>query len=205
MSRATITALVVVVGLLLLADLLVVNESLGELAELAIDAVVLVAAGAALAGVATLAWRRASDVVRRRGDPVGASLVVVGIGAMLVAGLRPNGTGADDPAVGWLLAALLIPIGASLFALLFATTLVAARRALASGRRDALVLVGAAVVTLVLLLPLGGAAGDVLSRAADWALLGPIGAVLRGLLIGIAIVAATLAARVLLGIGATDE
>ena len=48
-------ALVVVVGVLLLVDFLVVNESLREIAGLLIDAVILVAAGAALAGVAALA------------------------------------------------------------------------------------------------------------------------------------------------------
>ena len=45
MSRSTITALVVVVGLLLLADLIIVNDSLGELAQLGVDAAILVAAG----------------------------------------------------------------------------------------------------------------------------------------------------------------
>ena len=48
MRRPTIAALVVVVGSLLLADYLVVNESLGDLAMLAVDAAILVAAGAAL-------------------------------------------------------------------------------------------------------------------------------------------------------------
>ena len=65
MRRPTIAALVVVTGLLLLIDLLVVNESLGEIAGLLIDAVILVAAGTALAGVASLAWRRGRDLWRR--------------------------------------------------------------------------------------------------------------------------------------------
>ena len=65
MKRATIPALVVVVGVLLLADLLLVNESVSELAALAIDAAILVAAGAALAAVGSLAVRRARDLWRR--------------------------------------------------------------------------------------------------------------------------------------------
>ena len=99
----------------------------------------------------------------------------------------------------------LIPIGASLFGLLFVTTLAAARRSLASRSSSATVLVATALVTLVLLLPIAGGAGDWLAGAADWTLAVPIGAVFRGLLIGVGILTATFAARTLLGIGAIDE
>ncbi|HJP72128.1 MAG TPA: hypothetical protein VJ975_10450 [Candidatus Limnocylindria bacterium] len=205
MKRATIPALVVVVGVLVLADLLLVNDSLSELAGIAIDAAILVAAGAALAAAASLALRRGRDLWRRRGDPIGAVLVLAGMAAVLVAGLRPGATGAADPAVGWLVSALLIPIGATLFGLLFVTTLAAARRSLASRSREAAVLVGAALIVLVMLLPIGGPIGERLSDAAGWALAVPIGAVFRGMLIGVAILAAVFAARTLLGVGATDE
>jgi hypothetical protein len=203
--RPTIPALLIAVGVLLLADLLVVNQSLGDLAGVAVDAAILVAAGAALAGVVSLAWRRATDIWQRRGDPVGASLVLAGMAAILVAGLRPGAGGATDPAVVWLVGALMLPIGATLFALLFVTTLTAARRTLATGGREAVVLVGAAVVVLVLLLPIPGEAGDALAGAADWTLDVPIGAVLRGILIGVAVLVAVFAARTLLGIGSTDD
>ena len=205
MRRPVIAALVVVVGVLLLADFLVVNESLGEIAGLLVDAVILVAAGAALAGVASLAWRRSRDLWQRRGDPVGAIMVLTGIGAMLVAGLRPGAEGALDSAVSWLIGALLVPIAATLFGLLFVTTLSAARRSLASGNRDAILLVAAAMATLVLLLPLGGQVGTWLGEAAGWTLEVPVGAAFRGLLLGVAILTALFAARTLLGIGATDD
>lgn len=205
MRRPTIPAVVIVVGVLLLADLLVVNRSLGDLAGLLIDAAILVAAGAALAGLAALAVRRSSDLWRRRGDPIGAALVLSGMAAVLVTGLRPGSAGASDPAVGWLVSALMLPIAATLFGLLFVTTLSAARRAVETGGREAAVVVGAAVVVLVLLLPIGGAVGDGLARAAEWALEVPIGAVFRGILIGVAVLAAVYASRTLLGIGSTDE
>ncbi len=207
MRRPTIAGVVVVVGVLLLADYLVVNSSLGEMARLVIDAAILVAAGAGLAAVASLLLRRGGDLWRRRGDPVGAVLVVAGAAAMLVAGLRPGSSGASDPAVGWLLNALVVPIAATLFGLLFVTTLSAARRSLdaRAGGRDASLLVGVAIVTTLLLLPLSGAAGEWMAEASAWALAVPIGAVFRGLLLGIAIVAATFAARTMLGIGAADE
>jgi hypothetical protein len=203
--RSTIPALVVVVGVLLLADLLLVNASLSEIAGLAVDAAILVAAGVALAAVASLALRRGGDLWRRRGDPVGAVFVLGGMAAVLVAGLRPGAAGAADPAVGWLVSALMIPIGATLFALLFVTTIAASRRSLGGRSREAVVLVSIAVIVLVLLLPIGGQIGDRLSGAAGWALAVPIGAVFRGMLIGVAILGAVLAARTILGVGTTDE
>jgi hypothetical protein len=203
--RQLVAAVVLIIGLLLLADLLVVNGSLAELADLVVAAAILVAAGAALAGVGALGLRRAGDLWRRRGDAVGAALVLVGIAVVLVAGLAPGREGASDPAVGWLLSALVIPIGATLFGLLFVTTLLAARRSVAGRSREAVVLVGTATVTLLLLLPLGGTVGDRLAEASGWALAVPIGAVFRGFLIGIAVVAAVMAARAMLGLGAADE
>lgn len=199
-----LAALIVVVGMLLLADYLVVNQSLAEIADLLIAAAILVVAGAALAGAASLALRRGGDLWRRRGDPTGAVLVLAGMTVILVAGLRPGAAGATDPSVGWLLAALIIPIGASLFGLLFLTTLAASRRSLALRSRESTVLVLAAIVSLVLLVPLGGSVGAWLAGAASWVLAVPIGAVFRGLLLGIAIVAAVVAARTLLGVGSSD-
>jgi hypothetical protein len=203
--RATIPALVVVAGLLLLVDHLVVNASLGELAGIVVDAAILVSAGAALAAVAALAVRRAGDLWRRRGDPVGAVLVLAGMAAVLLAGLRPGASGASDPAVLWILNALLVPLGASLFGLLFVSTLLAFQRSISARSREAIVMALAAVAILVLLLPVGGTAGGWLDGAAAWALAVPIGGVFRGLLLGIAILGAVVAARTMLGIGAGDE
>ena len=205
MRRATTPAIVIVVGVLLLVDFLVVNDSLSQLADLAVNAVILIGGGAAVAAVATLAVRRAGDLWRRRGDPVGAVLVLVGIGAMLIAGLRPGSAGATDPAVRWLISALLVPITATLFGLLFFTTIAAARRSAAGRGRQALVLVAAAAVMLILLLPFGGEAGDRMSAAASWALDVPIAAVFRGILLGVAILVAVVAARTMLGVGSADE
>jgi hypothetical protein len=204
-KRFAFPALVLSIGVLLLADFLIVNESLGDLAAVAIDAAIIVAAGAALAAGASLAVRRGTDLWARRGDPIGAVAVLAGMGAVLVAGMRPGATGAGDPAVGWIVGALIIPIGATLFALLFVTTLAAMRRSVERRDREATVLVVAAVVVLVLLLPLGGGVGAWLVDAAGWVLAVPVGAVLRGILIGVAVLAAVLGARTLLGVGSSDE
>ncbi|MGI8999531.1 MAG: hypothetical protein ACR2GO_07485 [Candidatus Limnocylindria bacterium] len=205
MRRPTIACLVAIVGLLLLADLLVVNSALGQVAGVAVDAAILVAAGVALAAVGALGARRVGDLRRRRGDPVGAILVLAGMASMLLPGLWPGSSGTDDPAVQWLIVAILVPIGATLFGLLFVSTLAAARRTLATRSPEGTLLVVAALVSSILLVPLSGAAGDRLAEAAGWSLAFPIGAVFRGLLIGIAILTATYAARTLFGIGAADE
>ena len=60
-------------------------------------------------------------------------------------------------------------------------------------------------MTTVLLVPLSGGVGTWLAGAAGWSLTVPIGAVFRGLLIGIALLTAVYAARTLLGIGAADD
>ena len=205
MRRYAIAALVSAIGLLLLADFLVANDTLHAVAGVALDAVILVAAGAALAAGGSLALRRGRDLVARRGDPVGAAAVLVGIVAVLVAGLRPGAAGVGDPAVTWIVAALVIPIGATLFAILFLSTLTAMRRAVARRDREATAIVIAAAAVLVLLLPFGGGAGAWMADAAAWLLAGPIGAVLRGILIGVAILAAVVAARTLLGVAGGDD
>ena len=205
MRRIGPPALLIGVGLVLLADFLVVNPSLGLLAAFIGDLVIFVAAGAALLGVGALAVRRGGDLWRRGPNAGGAVAVLLGMGAMLLAGLRPGSDGADDPLTRWLVAALLVPLGASLFGLLFLSTLGALRRAVGAGSSQAVVLAASALVALVLLLPIGGEVGAALADGGAWALDVPIGAVFRGLLIGVGLVAAVAAARTLLGIGVTDE
>lgn len=205
MRRLAPPAIVVVAGLLLLADLLLVNPSLGVVAGVLTEYLVLLAAAGALAGAIALVARHGSAVLRREPDPAGSIALLLGLAVMLVAGLRPGSAGSGDPTVAWLVAALLVPIGASLFALLFFTTIGAARRSLARGGRSAALLILSASVVLVLLLPLGGAGGSALAAAADWTLAVPIGAVFRGLLIGIAAATAVAAARTILGVDVADE
>ena len=124
---------------------------------------------------------------------------------MVLAGFYPGSTGASDPAVRWLVAALLAPLIASLFAMLFIFLLLAARKGLAQRTRQTAVMLGAAAVVIVLLLPIGGTVGQSLASLAGWAIDVPIGAVFRGLLIGVAILTAAHAARILLTVDSADE
>lgn len=197
--------IVVLVGLLLIVNFVVINPLLAGAAREVLRLVVIVAAAAALAGVLALVLRHGSDLWRARGDRAGSAVLLIGLGAMLAAGFYPGSAGAADPAVRWMVAALLAPIVAALFALLFVFTLVAMRRGLQLRSRQVTLMLAAAAVVVVLLLPLGGAAGGWLASASGWTLDVPIGAVFRGLLIGIAIATAIHAARILLAVDGADD
>ncbi len=206
MRRSLPTALLVIVGLLLLADFVIVNPSLAALAGVLLEYIVLLAAAAAITGGLALALRHIDQLRHADAERSGSVLVLLGMAAMLLAGFYPGSTGAADPLMRWLVAALLVPLVASLFAMLFFFLLSAARRGVRLRSRETTVMLLAASVVLVLLLPLGGSLGELLAAAAGWALAVPIGGVFRGLLIGVAIATAIAAARVLLAVdGAADD
>ena len=122
--------IVTVIGLLLLADYLVVNPSLAGVAGALAEALVLLAAAAAITGTISLVIRHGGDLLRGTGNRGGSVALLLGLAVMLIAGFRPGSAGAGDPVTRWLVAALLVPLTASLFALLFFFTLAATRRGL---------------------------------------------------------------------------
>lgn len=205
MRRSLPATIVVLVGLLLIINFVVINPLLAGAAREVLRLVVVAAAAAALAGVLALVLRHGSDAWRGRGDRAGSAVLLIGLGAMLAAGFYPGSAGAADPVVRWMVAALLAPIVAALFALLFVFTLVAMRRGMLLRSRQVTVMLAAAAVMVVLLLPVGGPAGTWLASAASWVADVPIGGVFRGLLIGIAIATAIHAARILLAVDGADD
>jgi hypothetical protein len=205
MRRSLITAVALVSGLLVLLDLLVVNPSLGDAAGALNELLVLLVAAAAVGGGATLVAHHARALATGGDDPIGSIVLLVGMAAILLAGLRPGSSGSSDPVVLWLVAALLAPIAASLFALLFLFLLRAVRRGFALRFRETAVMAGAAAVVIVLLLPIGGQVGDWLTASAGWVRAVPLGGVFRGLLIGVGVMVAVSAARSLLTLDRDDE
>jgi hypothetical protein len=205
MRRSLPVALVVVVGIILLLDFVVINPTVAGLADALLELIVLLAAAAAVAGAVALVLRHWTDLAERRHDPLGSIVLLAGFGVMLLAGLYPGSTGVSGPAVRWLVAALLAPLVASLFGMLFFFLLMATRRGLALRPRQTALMLVAAIAAIVLLLPIGGSGGTWLAGAAGWAMDVPIGGVFRGLLIGVAIVTAVHAARVLLAIDGADD
>ena len=205
MRRSILTGIVLATGLVVLLDLMVVNPSLDDAAQAVNEVLVLLAAAAAIGGGATLATFHVRNLASRDGDSTGSIVLLVGMAAILVAGLRPGSSGSSDPAVLWLVAALLAPIAASVIALLFVFLLGAFRRGFALRVRETSLLAGAAALVLVLLLPIGGQAGDWLATGAGWLRDVPLAGVFRGLLIGIGILVAVSAARSLMGLDPDDE
>lgn len=205
MRRSITTGLALVTGVLVLLDLLVVNPSLGEAAGALNELLILLAAAAAVGGGATLAVHHLRDLASGGGERIGSFVLLAGMVAVLVAGLRPGSLGSADPIVLWLVAALLVPISASLFALLFVFLLGAFRRGFAVRGRETAVMAGAAAIVLVLLLPVGGQLGDGLASGAEWMRAVPLAGVFRGLLIGVAILVALSAARFLMALDRDDD
>lgn len=205
MRRTILAGIVLVTGLLVLLDMMIVNPSLDAAAGAVNELLVLLAAAAAVGGGATLVAHHARNLVAGDGDSTGSIVLLVGMAAILVAGLRPGSSGSSDPAVLWLVSALLGPIAASIFALLFIFLLGAFRRGFALRVRETSLMAGAAAVVIVLLLPIGGQAGDWLAAAAGWVRDVPLAGVFRGLLIGIGILVAVSAARSLMALDRDDE
>ncbi|HEY8921444.1 MAG TPA: hypothetical protein VIN32_02325 [Candidatus Limnocylindria bacterium] len=205
MRRSILIGVVLVTGLLVLLDMVIVNPSLHGAAGAVNELLVLLAAAAAVGGGATLVAHHVSNLAAADGDSVASIVLLLGMAVILVAGLRPGSNGSSDPAVLWLVAALLAPIAASVFALLFIFLLAAFRRGFALRVRETSLMAGAAAVVIVLLIPVGGQAGDWLAAGAGWVRDVPLGGVFRGLLIGIGILVATSSARSLMGLDADDE
>lgn len=205
MRRSIVTGIAVVTGLLVLLDLIIANPSLHGAAGAVNELLVLLAAAAAVGGGATLVAHHARSIAAGDGDSIASMVLLLGMAAILVAGLRPGSSGSSDPAVLWLVAALLAPIAASVFALLFIFLLAAFRRGFALRVRETSLMAGAAAVVIVLLLPVGGQFGEWLAAGAGWVRDVPLGGVFRGLLIGIGILVAVSAARSLMGLEADDE
>lgn len=204
MRRSINAALVTAVGIVILADLVISNPALGGLAGFLTGLLVLLAAAAAVAGTLSLLRRHVGRLATGT-DRIGSVALLVGMALILLPGLVPGSSGADAPAVRWVVAALLAPLVAAIFALLFPLLLAAIRRGLHLRGPETLVMLAGAVAVLVLLLPLGGTPGLWLADAADWVQTVPVAAVFRGLLLGVAAIGAVTAARILLGADGVDD
>jgi len=205
MRRSLPGIIVLVVGLLLLIDFVIINPTLADAADALLRLIVLLAAAAAITGATFLVGRHGRKLLEGAPNRLESAVLLVGLAAMLTAGFYPGSRGAADPAVRWLVSGLLGPLVASLFAMLFVFLLVAARRGMQLRSRQMRVMLAAAAVVIVLLLPIGGIAGDWLSGLAAWSQAVPIGGVFRGLLIGVGVVVAVHATRILLSVNAPDE
>src|ERR1700730_10927440 len=103
MRRSIAAALTAIAGLLVLVDLAIANPALGGLAGWLNRLLVVLVAGAGVAGVLTMLLRHGGRLARGE-DRLGSIAVLIGIGLVLVPGLVPGSSGADAPAVRWVVA-----------------------------------------------------------------------------------------------------
>lgn len=204
MRRTLLPAVVLPAGFVLLVDYLVVNPTLDAVGGFLLRYLVVLAAAAGVAGGVEVGATQVARLREARGDRLGPAVALAGFAAVVAIGFLPGSEGAGEPAMRWLVASLLIPLAASLFSLLFFFMLAAAWRAARLGGREPTIILAAAAAMVVLLLPIGGDLGGTLAAAAGWMLDVPVGAVLRGLLIGVAIATAVTAARILLTTGGEE-
>src|SRR6478736_3366119 len=167
MRRSITAALTALAGLVVLVDLAIANPALGGLAGWLNQLLVLLAAGAGVAGALMLLVRHVGRLARRE-DQLGSVAVLVGMGLVLLPGLAPGTSGADVPAVRWVVAALLAPLVAAVLSLLFPLLLVAAGRGLRIRPRETALMLTAAAAVLILLLPIGGELGTWFGSTAAW-------------------------------------
>lgn len=205
MRRSVPGLIVILVGLLLLVDFVIINPTLADIADALLRLIVLLAAAAGITGATFLVARHGRAILEGGPHRMESGVLLAGLAAMVVAGFYPGSQGAADPAVRWLVSGLLGPLVASLFAILFVFLLVAMRRGMQLRSRQMRVMLAAAAVVIVLLLPVGGVPGDWLAGIAAWTQAVPIGGVFRGLLIGVGVVVALQATRILLTVNASDE
>src|SRR5438552_16796463 len=167
MRRSIAAALTALAGLVVLVDLAIANPALSGLAGWLNQLLVLLAAGAGVAGALMLVVRHVGRLARRE-DQLGSVAVLMGLGLVLLPGLAPGSTGADGPAVRWVVAALLAPLVAAVLALLFPLLLVAASRGLRIRPRETAVMLSAAAAVLIHLLVVGSLRGTGWAKWGVW-------------------------------------
>ncbi len=198
MRHGFVPALTVATGVAVLIDYAIANPTLDTVGTYLLRYIVALAAAAGVAGGVEVAAAQVERLRQRRADPLAPIVTLIGIVIVLAVGFYPGSSGASDPVMRWVVGALIAPLVASLFSLLFFFALSAITRGLRLRTRETFVIAAAAAVMVVLLLPLGGGLGSALAGTAAWAIDVPVGAVFRGLLIGVAIATAVAAGRALL-------
>jgi hypothetical protein len=198
-KRAVPAALAALAGIVVLAGFFSDNAYLGAASATLTDWVTILAALALVLGLWNLLQTHARKAARRESG-WGSSLVLLGgMLAVLLLGLRPGSQGPSDAAVSWVFSYVYVPLNATIFSLLAFFVATAAYRTLRvrSWESAALLIVG----TVVLLgqVPLGFQLWPQLPLLKAWLLqvLGAGG--LRGIALGVALGTVATGLRLLLG------
>jgi hypothetical protein len=189
--------IIVMVAALIIASRFHLLPGLQLMATILYTWVLLLAAFALLLGIASVAWVHLGRI--QGGEPEwGLSLILlIGLLGVFVIGiLSPAGT--NSPLIEWVFDALIAPGQASLFALTGFFVVAAAYRYLRLDRPDAIWILMGALLALLVQTPLSQQLlPPIFTSLADWLLVWPVMAALRGALLGGALAALLVGLRLL--------
>jgi len=201
LSRTVLAVATAAVGLIVLASLLTAYPWLDAIGGTLIDAAVIVAAFALLAGLVNLVRVHARQIRERRTHWFYSLVLLAVLLITLVAGLFPfaaGPAGPSQPLVRWLFDHIQVPVQASLSALLAFFVATAAYRLLRIRNWESAVMLVVALIVLAGQVTLG--LEPVLPGLRDWILGVPAMAGVRGILLGVALGTIVTGIRLLLGI-----
>jgi hypothetical protein len=176
--------IVFVTAAVILADRLTNITELRPVTNLLYTWVLLLSGFALLLGIAGLVWIHVERIQRGEVEWPLSLLLLIGFFGVLLTGLVSAG-GTISPVVEWIFDAIIAPGQASLFALTGFFIMVAAYRYLRLDRPDALWILAGALLAFLVQTPLTQQAlPSILVDLADWLLVWPVMAALRGALLG---------------------
>ncbi len=196
-SRPVPTAIAMAIGLLILAGSFLPIPMLRAVSTTLLDWAILLAAIAVLVGIGNLFHVHFLRLRRRQAGALESLILLVALLATLLIGVVG---GASHPWMQAAVEAILVPVEASLMAVLSVTLLYAAMRLLRR-RLDWMAIVFLITVAIWLLsyvsLPVLGEMPVLSDWVRPWLLMSPIAGGLRGLLLGVALGALVTGLRVL--------
>lgn len=185
-NRIALIVVAVTAGIVL-ADRFDITPRTGETALLLYHWALLLGAFTLLLGVGSAIAVHLERILRGDREWLLSLLLVVAFVLVLVAGLTTPG-GVTNPLMEWTFDAIIAPGQATLFALTGFFVVAAAYQYLRLNRTGGLWMLAGALITLFAQTPLSqNALPPVLVQFADWLLVGPVMAAMRGALLGGAI------------------
>jgi hypothetical protein len=197
-------AIIVTVAALIVASRFDLVPALQPVATLLYAWVLLLAAFALFLGIASVVWVHLGRIQHGEAEWGLSLILLIGVlGVFLVGILSPAGT--NSPLIEWVFDALIAPGQASLFALTGFFVAAAAYRYLRLDRPDALWILVGALLALFVQTPLAQQfLPALLTNLADWLLVWPMMAALRGVLLGVALAVLLVGLRLLVRGGNPD-
>jgi hypothetical protein len=194
-------AIIFVTATLIMVDRFALWPALEPVANLLYAWVLVMAAFTLLLGIAGVVWNHLDRIRRGESEWSLSLLLVISLSSVLVVGLLSPG-GTTGPLLEWTFDALIAPGQASLFALTGFFILAAAYRYLRLDRSDALWVLTGTLLALFVQTPLTQQVlPPIFVTLADWLLVWPVMAALRGALLGGALAVLLVGVRLLAGRG----